>query len=249
MKKILSILILFCSVGLTAQNNPLLDSANNAYAKNKFADAVKYYDQIINAGYESADLHYNLGNAHFKNKQLALAILNYEKAKKLAPADEDNNYNLKLANGRLTDKIEALPQLFIKDWWNNFLLFLSPKTWSWICITLIWLGFAGLVLFFVSGSRMWKQLGFTGGLLSFLLALVFFIVAGKSNAISSSHNEGIVLTPSINIKGSPSEQGTNLFILHEGSKVTIEQSNADWLEIKIANGNRGWIKSAEIAVI
>ena len=178
-----------------------------------------------------------------------MAILNYEKAKKLSPSDDDINYNLKLANTKLVDKIEALPQLFIKDWWNNFLLLFSERAWSVICIAFTWLCFIGLVVFFLPRSRAVKQMGFTIAVLSLFLSIGFFFVSQKSSRLNSAHSDAIEINPSVSIKGSPSDQGTNLFILHDGTKVNIEQSNGDWVEIKISNGNRGWIKTCDIAII
>lgn len=241
--------LLFSGITLAQSNETLLDSANTAYSKNNFDAAISYYEKIIASGYESPEVYYNLGNAHYKSKRLALAILNYEKAKKLAPADEDINYNLKMANGKLVDKIEALPQLFITDWWNSFLLSLSEKTWSIIYIAFIWLGFISLLVYFISKSRSTKQLGFTISMAAFVFSFFFLFVAKKSNEVSLSRNEAIILTSTVNIKGSPSEQGTNLFVLHEGTKVSLQQTNGDWLEVKIPNGNRGWIKATDLAVI
>jgi tetratricopeptide (TPR) repeat protein len=249
-KYIFNISFLLFSTVLFAQNNEvLLDSANTAYAHNKFDVAINYYERIVTNGFESPELYYNLGNAHYKSQHLALAILNYEKAKKLSPDDEDINYNLKLAGKKLVDKIEPLPQLFIKNWWNSFLLFFSPKTWSVIYIAFIWLGFAGFMIYLISRNRSVKQFCFIAGIAAFILSFFFFFVASNSNATSSSHNEGIILSSTVNIKGSPSDQGTNLFVLHEGTKVKIQQSNGDWIEVKIPNGNTGWIKSADLAVI
>lgn len=243
------ILILFSGSLFAQSNEALLDSANTAYSKNKFDAAIKHYDQIIANGYESPEVYYNLGNAHYKSSRIALAILNYERAKKLSPADEDINYNLKMANAKLVDKIESLPQLFITDWWNSFILSLSERNWSIIFIAFIWIGFAGLLIYFLTKNRSTKQLGFIICVAAFAFSLFFLFVARKSNQISMSRNEAIILTSSVSIKGSPSEQGTNLFILHEGTKVHLEQTNGDWLEVKIPNGNRGWIKSADLVII
>lgn len=250
MKSILSFLfLLFFSVAYAENEKNLMDSANAAYAKNKFELAIKEYQQILEKGYESPELYYNLGNAYFKSKQIAMAILNYEKAKKLSPADEDIAFNLRLANVRLVDRIEPLPQLFFKSWWNNLLLSLSEKTWSLIYLGFIWLGFLGIVFYFLARKRAAKQLGFSLCIAAFALSFLFMFIALKSNALNSAHNEAVVLSATVSIKGSPSEQGTSLFTLHEGTKVTIQQNNGEWIEVKIPNGNRGWIKSSDLGVI
>lgn len=246
----ITIFLAFLPLLILAQSNTtLLDSANAAYAKNKFDLSIKYYEQIVSNGYESAEVYYNIGNAYYKNNHLPQAILNYERARKLSPSNEDIIYNLKMANNKLIDKIEPLPQLFIKDWWNSLILACSEKSWSMIYISFVWLGFGGIVIYFTTKRRSVKQLSFIFSIGLFILSFLFLFISRSSHQLNSARNEGIIVTSTVNIKGSPSEQGTNLFILHEGTKVDIEQSNGSWLEVQIPNGNRGWIKAADVAVI
>src|SRR6266487_4259022 len=113
-------LLMISLVSLADENQVFFDSANNAYYKNNFETAIKYYDKIINNGYQSAEVHYNLGNAYYKINKTAFAILNYEKALKLAPNDENIKFNLKLANQKTVDKIDGIPQLFITEWKDSF---------------------------------------------------------------------------------------------------------------------------------
>lgn len=251
MKNIFSIFFYFLlSNFLFAQtNSALLDSGNTAYSKNKFNQALKYYEQIVANGYESTELYFNLGNAHYKSGHLAKAILYYEKAKKISPNDEDILYNLKLVNKQLVDKIEPLPELFINDWWNNLLLTFPEKTWSLVAITFIWISFIFLLLYFIANKRSIRQSGFFISSIGFALSLLTLTIAYKSKKINLSHNEAIVVSLNVTVKGSPSDQGTNLFVLHEGAKAKIEQISGDWVEIKIANGNRGWIKTVDLEVI
>lgn len=83
-------------------------SANQFYSDGNYEDAVNQYESILNSGYESSELYFNLGNAYFKLNQIPSAILYYEKARKLAPEDEQINFNLSLANSRIVDKMEPL---------------------------------------------------------------------------------------------------------------------------------------------
>lgn len=251
MKTIFSIYfsILLPSFVFAQTNRALIDSGNTAYAINKFDRAIKHYEQIVSNGAESAELYFNLGNAYYKSGHLAKAVLYYEKAKKLSPGDEDILYNLKLVNKQLVDKIEPLPELFINDWWNNLLLTFPEKTWSLVAITFIWISFTFLLLYFIANKRSIRQSSFFISSTGFILSFLTLTIAHKSNKINLSHNEAIVVSLHVTIKGSPSDQGTNLFVLHEGAKAKIEQSSGDWVEIKIANGNRGWIKAVDLEVI
>ena len=99
----------FLSINLFALNpDSLLSQANQLYKEKNYNGAIELYDSIISSGYYSSDVYYNLGNAHFKMGHLAPAILNYERAKKLAPSDDDIDFNLRIANLRVVDRVEPL---------------------------------------------------------------------------------------------------------------------------------------------
>ena len=246
----LYLVLLLGTVACSAANQrALFDSATTAYGKSRFEDAIKYYEQIASLGYESDAVYFNLGNAYFKQNNLPYAILNYEKAKKIAPEDEAISYNLKLANSKLVDKVDVLPEFFLKTWWNLLIGLFSEKTWSIVFIGFVWFGLIGLSLLFLSHKRSVKKIGFLVGLIALCLSPIFGYLAHKRYQQRYLHSEGIVLGPSVTIKGSPSDQGTDLFILHEGIKVGIDQTFGDWIEIKLPNGNPGWIKSVNLGVI
>ena len=248
--KIIPVLLLFISSLLKADDLKLtFDSANAAYSKGKYEQAIKLYENILSNEKESFSLYYNLGNAYLKNNELGKAILNYERAKKLQPDDEDLIANLKLANQRTEDKIDSAPKLFIAQWENGVTDLLSEKEWS---ISLIILLFAALVLlsiYFSSETKALRQIGFFGGSLLLILALFTFFMARNKYETTLNSSSAIILSPSVTVTSSPAEEGTKLFILHEGTKVNITAEEGDWLEIKIANGNVGWIRKSVISQI
>ena len=250
LNKIIILILIFVSAGVSAENyNVVFDSANAAYAKGKYENAIKLYEQILAADQESSALYFNLGNAYFKSNNLGSAILNYERAKKLDPNNEDLEENLKIANQRTEDKIEAAPQLFLSQWQSGITDIMSEKEWSTLLILLF---IASLLLFSVyiaSQGKVLKQLGFFGGFFVAALSVFSFFMAKSkySNTVNSS--SAIITSAAVTVTGSPTEKGTKLFILHEGTKVNITDQNEDWIEIKIANGNVGWIKSADLKEI
>ncbi|MFQ5454051.1 MAG: tetratricopeptide repeat protein, partial [Candidatus Zixiibacteriota bacterium] len=69
--------------------------ANKFYQDKDYNSAIRLYNSILNRGIESAPLYFNLGNAYFKQGNLGYAVLNFMKAKRLDPEDEDilNNLN------------------------------------------------------------------------------------------------------------------------------------------------------------
>lgn len=251
MKNILLFLFLFLfSLQLIADENTIaLDSANKAYSVGNYEEAIKAYEKIINNGWEAPELYYNLGNAYFKSNNVPYAILNYERAKKLAPNDEDIAFNLKLANQRTVDKIEPIPQLFLKEWKDDFMQIFSEKGWSLLSIILFSTALLLIAVYLIVNRLLMKQISFWFGIAFLAMSLISFFVARQCYALAENANDAIVISSSVTVKSSPSEDGAKAFIIHEGTKVSIVETNGEWSEIKISNGNVGWLRSALIAPI
>ncbi|MDP1745266.1 MAG: tetratricopeptide repeat protein [Bacteroidota bacterium] len=230
-------------------NNLLLDSANSAYSKGDYSKASKLYENIISNGQEAPEVYFNLGNAYYKTNNIAFAILNYERALKLEPDNEDFSFNLKLANQKTEDKIDAAPQLFLSQWKNGLVGLMTEKGWSQLCILLVCISLILFAIYITMQKRGLKQFGFFGGTTLVILSIVTFFIAQHKYSITKNNSEAIITSPSITVTGSPNEKGTKLFILHEGTKVNVTQEDVSWAEIKIANGNTGWIKRSELQKI
>jgi len=231
------------------ENNITLDSANTAYSKGDYNKAILLYQRILNKNSEAPELYFNLGNAYYKTNALGLAILNYERAKKLSPQDEDIIVNLKLANQKTEDKIDAAPQLFLTEWKNGLVYLLDEKSWSVVCILLTILSLILFGIYFYTHTLSLKRFGFFGGVVLLISTAVIFFIAQHSYHLSKNSNDGIIVAPSVTVVGSPNEKSTKLFILHEGTKVNITQEEDEWMEIRIANGNVGWLKKKDIIAI
>lgn len=225
------------------------DSANAAYAKGNYEKAIEQYESLVDINLVSAELYFNLGNAYYKTNNIGLAILNYERAKKLNPEDEDLTTNLKLANQKTEDKIDAAPQLFLSEWKNGIVDIYDERTWSIICILLFTISLFLIGLYIVSQSSTLKKLGFFTGVVLLIATVFTYFIAQHKYELTKYSSDAIVISSTATITGSPNEKGTKLFILHEGTKVVIMEEQTDWTEIKIANGNVGWIKSNLIAKI
>ncbi len=239
-------LILLLSEKLLA--TPLHDfiKANQYYTKAQYDSAIAVYEFILNQGYESAQLYYNLGNAYFKMKNIPKAILNYERARLLSPQDDEINFNLQLAQNLVVDKITPLPELFLKKWWKNLKHFFSSNTWA--IISLVSFGcmliFFTLYLFTIPGII--KKISFILIILMFLISIVAFSSAHSIKSERTTHNTAIVMSSTVTVKSSPDENGTDLFVIHEGTKVWVLDQLGDWLRIKIADGNNGWLKTSDV---
>jgi tetratricopeptide (TPR) repeat protein len=231
------------------QNTELIKQANQAYSKQDYAKATELYKKVIVNGYESFELYYNLGNSYFKTGQLSSAILYYEKARKLNPSDEDLNFNLKVANSRIVDKIDVIPELFIKTWSNNLVSFLNADNWAKLTVITSCLFFILLLLYLFSGTMILRKFAFWFSILFLIIAATSFVFAKHQFNDVNKIKEAIVFTPTVNIKSSPDQNSIDLFVIHEGLKVRVIDQINDWYEIRIANGSKGWVKNTDIEII
>lgn len=225
------------------------EQANELYRNGKFSKAAELYEQIVSNGYEHAVLYYNLGNTYFKKKNIPTAILYYERAKRLAPQDEDILYNLHLANLRVVDKIESLPQLFFAQWWNTLISLMSSDGWGTVSIIGLWCILAGGSMYFISRSYGIKRIMFILSSLSILVVLFSFIAILQQYNRERTESHAIVFSPTISVKSSPDEQSTDLFVLHEGVKVEVLDTVGEWRKVRLVDGKVGWIVEAAIRII
>lgn len=250
MKRILSILILAVALSATAQTpRQLMQQGNDAYAKSDFAEAVRLYNTVLDAGYQSADLYYNLGNAHFRMEDYGLAILNYERALRLKPNFRDARQNLDLANSKTEDEIAALPEIFIVHWAHSIVTWFSPTGWRILLLCLLAL-LGDLTVFFVLSSQYSSRKGALIGIsVTAVLLLLCLACTIASSVRYNRHNQAIVTSPMAVVKSSPEDKSVDKLILHEGTKVNIEETLGSWHKIQIADGNSGWMNQSDITVI
>ena len=225
------------------------DRGNRFYQQQDYENAIKSYEDVLKADRISPDIYFNLGNSYFKTGNVAQSILNYERAHKLAPNDEDIDFNLKLAELKVVDKIDPIPEVFYKRWINTLALALKMDVWSRICIALMWLTAFLFAAFVIASSAGRKKTFFVLGLIALLLTLTSYYFDTVQDDIVNHDQHAIVMAASSYVKSSPDEKGNDQFILHEGTKVEVLDEYSDWKKIKIANGTVGWIKAKDIEVI
>jgi len=250
LKYLIATLLTF-TVLITASGQPkeLLEKGNSAYMESKYPEAIEFYNKVVSQGYSSATLFYNLGNAYYKTNQIGYAILNYERAKLLAPANENIDYNLNIAKMYVVDKIEVLPTFFVNRWVNNLINTMSSDGWAILTAVLLSVFLVVGIVYFWSGSRGVKKSLFFAAI--FLLVLSVFstkFAFNQKNKVTD-HDKAIIFSHSVTLKSSPDESGTNLFLLHEGLKVEVTDKVGEWLEIRVSDGNKGWLKSSEVEII
>ena len=228
----------------------LWNSANQAYSEGRWADAVAGYEMISGMGLESASLYCNTGDAYFKDGNVPKAILYYERALKLDPSYSDARYNLELLNSGIQDRISPVPEFVLKAWSRDICYLMDSDAWAVCFVILLAAVLAMILLFILSPSVAGRRTGFFAGIALMILAAfaLTFSIWQKKDYVRA--DDAIVMRPVTSVKSSPSsEASTDLFILHEGTKVKIIDEVGSWNNIELADGRQGWIRSGDIETI
>ena len=245
MKKYILLFLIAYSVTMQLPAQPvdsLWVQANEAYAQNRFDEALNLYKSIYNKGLSSVALYYNIGNSAFKTKHYAEAILWFERAKLLNPKDADILYNLEMANRFCLDKITPLPEFFLHTWLRTFRDTLPVNVWASMALLLLTLTCLLLLIFFFGRNRTGRRWAFYGSLFVLLLAISAFSFGWSRKQQIEHHDYAVLFAPVITVKSAPDRQGKDLFIIHEGTKVRILEQMGVWGRIELADGRQGWIE-------
>ena len=274
---IITILSLFCSLCVMAQSveqpgangtettaeNPsvevksptdmsteeLWNSANEAYSNAEYPTALEYYNAILERGLHSAALYYNLANTYFKTEQLGNAILYYNRAQRIAPADEDIRHNLEYAEQMTKDSIEKIPEFILTTWVRTMRGTLSSTAWCVISLSLLALALGMALLYMLAQRLTLRKTGFYIMATSTLMFIITSLFAWSEREMIVNSRDAIVMNSAISIKSSPDRAATELFVLHEGTKVSIGHEIAGWAEVRISDGRKGWVENSRIEKI
>ena len=223
--------------------------ADSAYIRSDFTTAIQIYEMILRKG-ESADIYYNLGNSYYKVGDIAKAILNYERALILKPANEDVISNLEIARGKTVDKVTDVPELFFITWLKSITNSMGIQSWAIIAISFFLLFIVSIYFFFFSTKIVARKTFFILALFFLVFCVIANISAAFQRKVRLNRMNAIIISPSVTIRSTPNDNGTSLFILHEGRKVFIkDDSMKDWKEIQLEDGNVGWVKKNDLEVI
>lgn len=249
-KGVIGAILLFLATPVLAQNpDALWEQANHAYATGDYPAAIEQYDSIRREGYASARLYYNMGNAYYKDNQIGKAILYYNKALRLDPGNDDIKHNLTVANTYVRDRIESVPEFFLKTWARDVMYWAGSDTWA--VLSLVFFGVTlALVLLYLLGNRMsQRKAGFYGAVVFLLLSVGALVFASIERRKILNPDEAVIMITAAPVKSEPNPASKDIFVLHEGTKVRIAGELGDWREIVIADGNRGWIEMKSIELI
>ncbi|WP_428741484.1 tetratricopeptide repeat protein [Tenacibaculum sp.] len=247
MRTLAILLFLFVSTITLAQNtNDLFSNANSLYKEGKYEEAIKLYEQIEDGNAISSELYFNLGNCYYKLNKVAPSIYNYEKALQLNPLNEDAENNLILAKRLTLDRIEALPKSIFQKFNENYLQKFTYNTWGVITIVLSFITSILFLLFYFSDASNKKRMYFTSSIISFLLLAVSLVISYTQYSQSKNTIEAIIFAEEISVNNEPTSSSSEVFTLHEGTKVNVLDSVDNWKKIKLSDGKIGWVPSENL---
>ncbi len=220
--------------------------ADSLYAAEHYQQAAKAYEQLLEQGV-SADLYYNLGNSYYRMDDFPHAILSYERALQLSPGNSDMRMNLQMARSKTIDKIVPESEMFFVTWWHSLVNLQSVDDWAWIALTALVMALL-LSLAYLFASPIWlRKVGFFGGLAFLFIFLLSNLCAYQQRQVLVNHRGAIIIRSAVPVKSTPSKNGTDLFVLHEGTRVTVtDRTMKAWREIRLADGKQGWLQTADI---
>ena len=237
---------LFC---FSASNEELFEQANALYRDGDFDRAVQLYEEILESGYESAELYYNLGNAYFKREALGKSILYYERARKLDPHDEDSAYNISVVQLYAKDRLVVPPQLFVTRIWQKLTGAFSTDqlaVWTLVFYSIVMLLLILRKLILKPGLQKTVKAVMIPVVVLFSLAVFLFFFRAR---VIDKRQQAIVMVEMIDVTSSPSSDSTPVFTLHEGAKVNLQERSGSYLKISLPDGNVGWVPDSSLEII
>jgi hypothetical protein len=240
--------IVFCSISVaaTAQPDSMWLNANALYTQGRYEDAAKEYATLIDScGIVNADLYYNAANAYYKQNEIARAILYYEKALKITPDDDDVAYNLAIAQQHTIDKIDAVPTFFVVQWLQDIPKWTNADTWGILSLSAFALMLA-LIFIIATGINRHRKTLATLAVVMFICSMSALWAATRARQNQVQNTHAIIMLPVSTVKASPDDSSTDLFILHEGTKVQTLETIGKWVKIKTADGNQGWVQRGSV---
>ena len=236
---------------INAQNGPneKFNKGVESFSSGNYQDALDSWLDLYNTGYKSAKLDYNIANAYFKLQNIPAAILFYERACLLDPADEDINYNLQIARTMIVDRFQEIPELFFVRWFNIISLLFSSNTWAILSLFTFILCLVSVSLYIYSTRYIYKVIGFWIAVTMLFISSSAFTLSHRNKNLVHDSQKAIIFSPVVSGKSSPDPSGTDLFVLHEGNKVSIEDEVGGWYEIRLSDGNKGWVPSNCLNII
>lgn len=230
---LLSLLIIYSTSGLLASPT---SGADSAYLRADYALALRLYEQNVRP---TADVYYNLGNAHYRLQQWPQAVVAYERALLLDPRNSDAEDNLALARLNTEDAIIPDDDAFLASlWWHTAGIF-SVGVWQWMGVALF---IIALCLFLV------RRRATSVGAVVAMAVCAFANVAALTLQHHATHSPfAIVMSPAVNVTATASPQAKARFVLHAGTRVEMTDTTLQgWTSTRLTDGREGWVPDSSL---
>ena len=229
-----------------SQPDITFEKANLAYTDEKFDEAINLYSSILDEGYVSSELYFNLGNAYFKSNDLPNAIYNYEKSLQLNPSDKDTRENLEIANSQIIDKVDDVPESNIKTFFYNVTHMMTLGAWAWLSISLSILFGVFMVFYFRSSQIKRKRFNFSLSIGFFVLAIASLWFGRFQQQLLEEESFAIVFENQLSVLSEPNPRSEINFELNQGTKVSLGSTFRDYIQIELPDGSKGWVISTAV---
>ena len=222
-----------------ARSRGLNDADADDVVQNVFADLAR---NLPTFRYDRAKGRFRSYLAGLVNWRVVDKMKSAKREADLKPNYKDAKYNLVFAQSRITDNI-AEQDFFLLAWTRAVRNCLSEHTWWVLSISLFILALIGLLLFLLGRETWIRKTAFHTAWIALLFSLIAGLNAGSLHQRDTLRNEAIITQGIVNAKSSPDRSGTDLFTIHEGTKVTIRETLGEWSNVRVGS-NEGWIRSS-----
>lgn len=248
MKSIIAFII--CSISLFSfSQEATFKDANTLYNNGKYNEAIDSYMHILETKTHSAELYFNLGNAHYKLNNIAPSIYYYEKALQLNPNDKDIQNNIAFARNMTIDAIDTVPEVGFSKIIKSVVNAAKADTWAKIAVISVFCFVILFLIYYFSFRTIIKRIAFITSVLSIGLLIFSVIMAYQKSLIDSKNNPAIVFASETRAKTDPNKSSEEVFRLHEGTKVQVLETYEDWTKIQLSDNTAGWIPSQDIKLL
>lgn len=249
MKSIIFIIFCFFSLSIWSQNDKLFEQGNSLYNQGKFAEAIEKYESILETNQHSAELYFNIANAHYKLNNIAPSIYYYEKAVQLKPNDEEIKNNLAFAKNMTIDAIDKIPEVGFTRIYKNIIQSMSYDSWAMFAVFAMLLFILLFLSYYFSYATTKKRIAFVVSVVSLTSSLVAVFMAFQNYSLYINDRPAIVFAQESRVKIEPNLRSEVAFRLHEGTKVQVLDTVNNWRKIKLDDGTIGWISAKDIKLI
>lgn len=232
--------------GFAQSNEQLFSEATELYNAKKYEEAITKYQQILKSGEDSASLYYNLANAHYKLSHIGPSVYYYEKALQLAPKDADIKNNMAFAKNMTIDAIEPLPQTDWQKFKENTIGRYTYNGWAIIGVVFMFLFVFAISVYYLVSKSVQKRIFFIVGSVFLLCSIITNVFAYIQFDVVHDSNYAVVYVPETSVKSEPNASGSEVFMLHEGTKVKLLSELNGWQKIKLADGKVGWLPDPDV---